>query len=231
MPGRATKQEPAIPAGPLTVVHIEDQPSCRDAVRAVVSRQPGTHYVCPQFPPAGTIRSSTLLAINLLCRHLDPLSVVAEAEKWGVHEPRAFTYCADGARTVVLGLVEYFPFPFDADACAARLFERPQETRRILTVSDHIELMTRLRMILSGGRCSTTMALDRRQALDLVKPVNPDIILDRHGAAARRRVGRGQSAAQRSGHCRHPPWVSVDTEAGPRHFPSIRGPPATGLAW
>ena len=163
--------------GPLTIVHIEDQPSGRDAVRAAANRQPGTRYVCPQFPPAGAIRGATLLAVNLLCRHLDPLAVIADAKKWGVPEPRAFTYCSDGTRNMVLGLIEYFPFPFDPEACAARLFERPEGARRLLAVSNHIELMTVLRGILSNGRCSTTVALDGRQALDLVKPVNPDTIL------------------------------------------------------
>jgi CheY-like chemotaxis protein len=167
----------AATAGPLTVVNIDDQPSGRDAVRAAVNRQPGTHYVCPQFPPAGTIRSATLLAVNLLCRHLDPLAVIADARKWGVPEARAFTYCCDGNRTIVLGLIEYFPFPFDPDACAARLFARPEGTRRILTVSNHIELMTRLRKVFGDRRCATTVALDGRQALDLVKPVNPALIL------------------------------------------------------
>jgi len=162
---------------PLTIVHIEDQPGGRDAVRAAVSKQPGVRYVCPQFPPAGAIRSATLLTVNLMCRHLDPLAVIGDAPKWGVPEPRAFTYCSDGTRTMLLGLIEYFPFPFDPEACATRLLERPQGARRILAVSSHIELMTRLRTALSAGRCSTTVALDGRQALDLVKPVDPDTIV------------------------------------------------------
>ena len=167
----------APPAGPLTIVHIDDQPTGRDAVRAAVHRHAGTRYVCPQYPPAAAVRSATLFAINLLSRHLDPLAVVAEADKWGGQEPRAFTYCSDGTRAAVLGLIEYFPFPFDPDACAARLLERPHGAHRVLTVSNQIELMTRLRNLLSSGRCSTTVALDGRQALDLVKPVNPEIVL------------------------------------------------------
>ncbi len=172
------RAETAGPAsGPLTIVHIEDQPTGRDAVRAAVNRHAGTRYVCPQCPPAAAGRSATLFAINLLSRHLDPLAVIADAEKWGGQEPRAFTYASDSTRAAVLGLIEYFPFPFDPEACAARLLERPQGAHRVLTVSNHIELMTRLRTLLSSGRCSTTVALDGRQALDLVKPVNPEIVL------------------------------------------------------
>jgi len=166
---------PALPRGAITVVQIDDQPAMRDAVRAALSEVPDVHYVCAQEPP-GAIGEPCLLTLNLLARNVDPLALLSEADKWGLPEPRAFTYCAEAARSVGLGMIDYFPFPFDPEACAARLLER-LGIQRLLAVSGDIELMTRLRAILGGARSSTTIALDARQALDLIGPASPEVVL------------------------------------------------------
>ena len=44
-------------------------------------------------------------------------------------------------------------------------------------VSDKIELMNEIRAVLNRVKCSTSVALDGRQAFDLVSMVKPDAIL------------------------------------------------------
>jgi CheY-like chemotaxis protein len=117
-----------------------------------------------------------LLAVNLLARDVDPVALIC-APHWKHGEPRAFTYLAAGARGVVAGLVDFLPFPLEPDACATRLLERPGGTQRLLMVSDKIEPMNEIRAVLNRVKCSTSLALDGRQAFDLVGMVKPDVIL------------------------------------------------------
>jgi len=161
----------------LTVVHLEDRPEYREALKSTVSQFPRMeHQATSKIPPAPPPGPS-LLVVNLLVGGLDALAAIGAADRWGLSDPTVFVYCADSGRGVVLGLVDYFPEPFDVDACATRLLERDSATQRLLVVSDNIELMNTIRSTMSRFHCSTSGALDARQAFELATLVRPDFAL------------------------------------------------------
>jgi chromosome segregation ATPase len=159
----------------LTIVHVEEQPALREAVRVEVERCACARYLTIAEHADGD-GGQHLLAINLLARDLDPLETICDP-RWNHGDPRAFIYLAAGARGVIAGLVDFLPYPIEPDACAARLLERPGGTQRVLMVSDKIEAMNEIRAVLNRVKCSTSLALDGRQAFDLVGMVKPDVVL------------------------------------------------------
>jgi CheY-like chemotaxis protein len=158
------------------VIHIEDQAPLREAVRVEVERCGGLQYTALGECSAEVPGVEPLLAVNLLARDCDPMEAICDA-RWGLHEPRAFTYLAAGSRGVIAGFTDIIPHPFSPDDCATRLLERPGGTQRLLMVSDKIEVMNEIRAVLNRVKCSTSVALDGRQAFDLVGMVKPDAIL------------------------------------------------------
>jgi CheY-like chemotaxis protein len=175
-PARAGRRRVAAPDEPRLIVHVEDQAALRDVVRAEVERCSGLKYAAFADCDAEVPGVEPLLAVNLLAADCDPMEAICDA-RWGLHEPRAFTYLAVGSRGVIAGLTEIIPHPFSPDDCATRLLERPGGTQRLLMVSDKIEVMNEIRAVLNRVRCSTSVALDGRQAYDLVSMVKPDAIL------------------------------------------------------
>ena len=162
---------------PLTVVHLEDRPEYREALKEVVSQFPRMHYIAVQQPPPAPPGGPCLLVANLLVAGTDPFAAILAAEKWGLSEPAAFTYCADGGRGVVLGTVDYLPEPFDPDACVSRLLGREEVVQRLLVVSDNVELMNDIRSAMARFKGSTSGALDGRQAFELASLVRPEYVL------------------------------------------------------
>jgi chromosome segregation ATPase len=162
--------------GPTAVVHLEDDAALQGAVREGAAKFPDVRYVTMQEalqnPPA-----RVLLAINLLARSSEPLAAFREPARFGIEEPYAFVYCAEGGRGISMGSVDLFLAPFDPDSCATRLLERAGTLQRLLAVSEDVESMNSLREILSKVRCSTSVAFDGRQALDLVPMVKPNAVL------------------------------------------------------
>jgi CheY-like chemotaxis protein len=161
---------------PRLVIHVEDHAPLRDAIRAQVERCSGLQYAALGECGTEVPGIDPLLAVNLLAKDCDPLEAICDA-RWGLHEPRAFTYLAAGNRGVIAGVTDIIPHPFSPDDCATRLLERPGGTQRLLMVSDKIEVMNEIRAVLNRVRCSTSVALDGRQAYDLVSMVKPDAIL------------------------------------------------------
>ncbi len=162
---------------PITVIHIEDDAACREVVRATAAKFPHVGYTPAPEAEAPERGWRSVLAVNLLTRTVDPLAAIAESGKWGVDDPCAFTYCAHGGRGIVLGLVDFFPPPFEPDACASRLLGRPGGLQRLLAVSEDVETMGGLREILGRVHCSTAIAFDGRQALELLPMVKPEVLL------------------------------------------------------
>ena len=158
------------------VIHVEDHGALRDAIRAQVERCSGLQYAALGECGTEVPGIDPLLAVNLLAKDCDPLEAICDA-RWGLHEPRAFTYLAAGNRGVIAGVTDIIAHPFSPDDCATRLLERPGGTQRLLMVSDKIEVMNEIRAVLNRVRCSTSVALDGRQAYDLVSMVKPDAIL------------------------------------------------------
>jgi len=169
---------PASPAAPpasmaaLTLLHLDDRSEYCEALASVAQQFPGLRYVHGEGPPVHDERC--LVVANLLAAS-DALGAIAAAADSGASEPRAFTYCGDGARGVVLGTLGYFPEPFDVDACAARLLE--ENVQRLLTVSDDIELTNEVRSSMAKFHVSTSVALDGRQAVELAALVRPEFVL------------------------------------------------------
>jgi len=163
-------------AGVLNVVHLEDVNHLCEAVRTSVGRYARVKYMLPQDAPA-TVESPTLLTINLLVKSIDPLVTLSHADAWGVQTPQAFAYCADGTRGSIIGLADFFPHPFDLDACAARISDRPGGMQRLLVVGESVELLNEIRSAMNRIRCSTSVALDARQAFDLLSMVKPQAVL------------------------------------------------------
>lgn len=173
-PARHEKRRQALP---LTIVHLDDRAEYREAVEQTVSQYSRMHYVAATSLPETPMAGPCLLVVNLLSPAVDPLAALASSESFGVSEPAAFTYCGDGNRGVVLGVLDYFPEPFDADACAARLLAREESVRRLLVVSDDVELMNGIRSTMARFKGSTSGALDARQALELSSLVRPEYVL------------------------------------------------------
>jgi CheY-like chemotaxis protein len=163
-------------SGILNLVHLEDGAPLRDAVRTAVTRYGRVKYTPAQDAPA-TVTPPTLLTINLLVKSIDPLVTMTHADAWGVQPPQAFAYCTDGARGSIIGFTDFFPHPFDLESCAARLNDRTGGTQRLLVVGESVELLNEIRSIMNRIRCSTSVALDARQAFDLVSMVKPQFVL------------------------------------------------------
>ncbi len=162
---------------PVVLVHIEDDEGLQDVVRAATAKFEHARYT--PLATAGEDHGAgrRLFALNLLARDVDPLTAISEAAVQGREDPAAFTYLASGSRGFVIGPVDFFPHPFEADACASRLLGRPGGLQRLLVVSEDVDTMGGLREVLGRVRCSTAIAFDGRQALDLVPMIKPEVVL------------------------------------------------------
>ncbi len=164
---------------PITVIHLDDDVACQDAVRTVIGRFPHTQYTtaAQALGAEGRAGGQRLLAVNLLARSVEPIAAIADPARWGIDDPCAFVYCAYGGHGLIIGLADFFPHPFEPDACASRLLGRPGGLQRLLAVSEDVDMMNGLREVLGRVRCSTAIAFDGRQALDLVPMVKPEVVL------------------------------------------------------
>lgn len=163
------------PADPLLLIHLEKNTALSDAVRAAAAGS-SAEYCPAEAAPRNPARRK-LLVLNLHQDSGDPLADLTQVERWGLSQRLALTYCAEGSRGVVLGLVRFFPPPFDATACATDLLSQPRSPQRLLVVSENFEVMNELKAVLSRQGCGISMAFDARQALDLVPMIRPDLML------------------------------------------------------
>ena len=159
------------------VLHFDGSQESRAAVETAVGKVRGARYgTDPENEvPAGM---RPVLAFNLATDAVNPLATLASASRWGIEEARAIVYCVKGDRGVFFGRVEFFPAPCDPKACARRLLERSDGgLQRLLAVGEEIDLMSGLREELGRSRCSTAIAFDGRQAMDLIPMVKPQVVL------------------------------------------------------
>ena len=159
----------------LTIVHVEGRTPFRRAVRAAA--EPFRHVRYLAKDSERTISGPVLLVVNLLVLGSDPLAAVAYLARHTGDAPRVFAYCAEGANGLVMGVTEVFPHPFDPAACAMRLRARPGGLQRLLVVSEAVETAGVMRDVLSRAQTATAVAVDRRQALELLPSVDPDFVL------------------------------------------------------
>ncbi|HVN85313.1 MAG TPA: response regulator [Candidatus Binatia bacterium] len=166
------------PAGDrITILHLDDHGGYQESLRNLVEKFGHARYCLAREPFERDAIGRRLLALNLLAGSVDALATVAEAAAWGIECPAAFTYCGDGARGFALGMVEFFPPPFEPNLCVTRLLERPSPAQKLLVVSDAVDATSELRSILARLGCATSVAFDGKQALNLLPMVRPDVIL------------------------------------------------------
>lgn len=160
--------------GPVCLLHWDDEGERRDLVRARAEREPDCVYARNAAElPAG---ASPLIVLNLLSEEVDPFAALPAFAGSRGSVP-VLTYCARGDRGFVLGLVEFFPAPFNPEVCAERLLLHPQNCRRVLAVGEAIEALSSLREIMGRARCSTAVAFDGGQAVELAPLVRPNFAL------------------------------------------------------
>ncbi len=123
--------------------------------------------------PAG---AQLIVAANLMAERVDVLPSLVDLSRGG-RVPRALLYGATREKGRILGVADVFPAPFDPVVCAAHLLGGDSRLRRVMTVGEFADMMSRLRELLGRSRCSTAVAFDRRQALDLVTLVRPEYVL------------------------------------------------------
>lgn len=161
----------------VTVVHLDDQPLYQETMRTLIEKFGFARYCLASESSDELGATRRLLALNLLTENVEPLASVADASRWGIEYPAAFTYCGDGTRGFVLGMTDFFPPPFDPNMCVTRLLERPSPTQRLLVVSDAVDATSEVRSILTRLGCATSVAFDGRQAAALLPMVRPDVML------------------------------------------------------
>jgi CheY-like chemotaxis protein len=171
-----TAPAPSAMTDGVTVVHFDDQASCREALRAAAAKFHHVRYVDGSQFIAPSTNDRRLLAFNLLGEGLSFLPEAAESTDTRGEGIHALAYCADGAKGMVLGVLEFFPHPFDPEVFAARVLAR-KGTQRLLTVSEDVERLGQLRQLLGRAQCSASMVFDGRQALEMLPIVKPDMVL------------------------------------------------------
>jgi len=164
-------------AGPVTVIHLEENKALHEPVREIIGRLPGARYLNAIEGGPATGPGPCMLAINLLNRTQDPLPVLTASIAANSDQEEVFAYCADGTCGFSFGTVDFFAHPIDVDACVTRLLERRGAVQRLLAVSENVEMTGALREVLSRMRCSTSVAFDVRQAIDLLPMIKPEVVL------------------------------------------------------
>lgn len=172
----ATVPSPAPPATqPLTVLHLDQEETRQSAVRDAVAKIEEVEYRSAS-ELATPLDGGGLLVVNLAREVATALAMLGEPQKWGLDRARAFAYCEDGGSGFILGMVDFFPYPFSVDTCAAQLTRRGP-LRRLLAVSDDVDATSSVREVLGRLGCSTATAFDARQAADLLPLIKPDVVL------------------------------------------------------
>jgi CheY-like chemotaxis protein len=163
-------------AGPITVVHLEENKALCDAAREVVARLPDSRYINALDATAPDAPGS-LLVVNLLSRAHDPVEAIASFIAVDTSHRHVLAYCADGTSGFSFGMADFFAQPIDADACVARLLESRGTIQRLLVVTENFSVVVALRNVLSRMQSSVSSAPDLRQVLELMPMINPDLLL------------------------------------------------------
>jgi CheY-like chemotaxis protein len=156
------------------LVHIDDDDQRGEALRQLGDGL-GLRYVAGGHVEVAP-GTDLLVAANLLSEGADALEALVELAR---DEPgvRAVLYGARAGAGEIFAVVDVFPPPLDPKACATYLLATHPRLRRVLTVGESLDAMSRLREILGQSRCSTAVAFDARQATDLISLVRPEYVL------------------------------------------------------
>ena len=163
-------------AAQLTVIHLEENKDCREQVQRLVRQLPNVRYLNTMDIGDPTKESAVLLAVNLLNRAHDPIAALARIVRHR-GEFGVFAYCSEGTFGFLFGDAAFFPSPFEVDACTTWLLSSLGSVQRLLVASNNIEMTSELRNSLSRIRCSTSVALDFRQVMELLPLIQPEVVL------------------------------------------------------
>lgn len=160
----------------LTVVHLEENKECRERVQRLVRQRPHVRYLNTTDFGEVAKDGAVLLAVNLLNRAHDPIAALSRFVR-APHPCGIFAYCAEGKFGFLFGDATFFASPFDIDACTTWLLSSVGSVQRLLVASNSIEMTSELRTALAKIRCSTSVALDFRQAVDLLPLIQPEVVV------------------------------------------------------
>ncbi|MBI1817828.1 MAG: hypothetical protein HYR72_22865 [Deltaproteobacteria bacterium] len=156
----------------LSLLHLDGHPAFRIAAQEAAEKYGQARYSTSN---RDDVAGNGFVVVNLL--DPDPLTAIIRAAARCGEDPRAFAYCADGTAGFALGMVDFFPHPFEPHTCATRLLARTDGIERMLAVSEDIGTMGVVREALGRVQCSTSVVFDSRQALELLPMVKPDLVL------------------------------------------------------
>jgi len=163
-------------AAQLTVIHLEENKDCREQVQRLVRQLPNVRYLNTMDIADPAKESAVLLAVNLLNRAHDPIAALARIVRHR-GEFGVFAYCSEGKFGFLFGEAAFFPSPFEVDACTTWLLSSLGSVQRLLVASNNIEMTSELRNSLSKIRCSTSVALDFRQVMELLPLIQPEVVV------------------------------------------------------
>jgi CheY-like chemotaxis protein len=156
----------------LSLLHLDGRPAFRTAAQEAAEKYGHARYSTSN---RDDVAGNGFVVVNLL--DPDPLAAIIRAAARCGEDPRAFAYCGDGTAGFALGMVDFFPHPFEPHTCATRLLARTDGIERMLAVSEDIGTMGVVREALGRVQCSTSVVFDSRQAIELLPMVKPDLVL------------------------------------------------------
>lgn len=169
--GRAVATAPQY--SPVSVVHWETYEPFRNSVQATAGRFAATYAeeMSPAEPPPGGRR---LLVLNLL--GAGAIQWIRDQARLNPRRTSAFTYAFDCGRGLVLGTLDYMPLSTDVRADVERYLDT-QTARRILIVGGDFDVVSQMQETLNAHGCTTSTALNSKQALDLISTIKPDLVM------------------------------------------------------
>jgi len=156
-------------------VQVEDDPLMRSAVESAVEKVKGARYASDLHSQAGADATVRLVA-NIAAEEFE-LGMFSDLAQLGLDEAEIIAYCAKDGRGVFLRSVSLFPPSCDLDECATRLLSGTDALQRLLVVGEDVDFMSGLRESLGRVRCSTAIAFDGRQVVDLIPMVKPQVVM------------------------------------------------------
>src|ERR1051325_6648867 len=154
------------------VVHLDELAPIQEVVRATAGKWLVPYVADPESDVADSAKHRVVL-VNFAMSVHDPFSAVL-AQRRAEQRVTVVAYATDGTRGLMIGVLDFLPPPLDPQGCANQLLGRATKPQKLLLVSDDLDIGNPLRDALNAGGCTTSMAFDGRQALDLVRMIKPN---------------------------------------------------------
>ena len=133
--------------------------------------------VAPSITAADAMKGRVVAGAAVNLAATDAWSVVRHLRN-GSDIPRmpliAYALAEKASKGFWLGPVDFAPLPIDKVSLPSLLNRMVPRIRRVLAMSNDIDVMSDVRTQLTGAGISTAVVLDGRQALDLVPTIRPE---------------------------------------------------------